>query len=61
MTRDQIISTDKAITVWLEGPISEQESLETFEQTLLESKKFQRYDIGQVKLLNKRIILKSGK
>ena len=61
LTKYKIQSTETAITVWLEGPILEQTTLEAIEQTLLESKEFQRYDIDQVELLTKRIILKPGK
>ena len=58
LTKDKIQSTETAIAVWLGGPIPEQTTLEAIEQTLLESKEFQRYDIDQVELLIKRIILK---
>ena len=49
------------IAVWLGGPIPEQSTLDAIERTLLESDDFQRYDIDQVKLLTKRIIIKTGK
>ena len=61
LTKDKMQSTETAIAVWLEGPILEQATLEAIEQTLLESNEFQRYDIDQVELLTKRIILKPGK
>ena len=41
--------------------IPEQATFEAIEQTLLESDDFQRYDIDQVELLTKRIILKPDK
>ena len=43
------------------GPIPEQATLEAIEHTFLESNEFQRYDIDQVELLTKSIILKPGK
>ena len=61
LTKYKIQSTETAIAVWLGGPIPEQATLEAIEQTLFESKEFQRYDIDQVELLIKRIILKPGK
>ena len=47
--------------MWLGGPISAQETVEAIEQTLIESKEFQQYDIDQVELFNEIIILKPGK
>ena len=61
LTKNKIQSTETAIVVWLGGLIPEQATLEAIEQTLLESKEFQRYNIDQVELLTKRIILKHGK
>ena len=61
LTKENIQSTETAIAVWLGGPISEQTTLEAIEQILLESDEFQRYNINQVELLTKRIILKPGK
>ena len=61
LTKDKIQSTETAIAVWLGGPIPAQATLEAIEQTLLESTEFKRYDIDQVELLIKRIILKPGK
>ena len=61
LTKEKIQSTETAITVWLGGQISEHATLEAIEETLLESDEFQRYDIDQVELLTKWIILKPGK
>ena len=61
LTKDKIQSTETAIAVWLGGPISEQATLHAIEKTLLESDNFQRYDIDQVELSTKLIILKRGK
>ena len=49
------------IAVWLGGPIPKQTTLDATEHTLLESNDCQRYDIDQVKLLTKRILIKTGK
>ena len=61
LAKDKIQSTKTMIAVWLGGSIPEQATLDAIEQTLLESYEFQRYDINQVELLTKRIILKPGK
>ena len=61
LLQDKIQCTDTVIVVWIGETIPVQETLEAIKQTLIESKEFQRYDIDQVELLNKIIILKPGK
>jgi len=61
LTKDKIQSTETAIAVWLGEPVLKQATLNAIEHALLESNEFQRYDIDQVELLTKQIILKPGK
>ena len=57
LIKDKIKYTDTATAVWLEGPIPEQTILEAIEQILLELKDFERWDINQVELITRHIIL----
>ena len=57
LIKNKIQYTNTATVVWLGGPIPEQATLEAIEQTLLESKEFEKYDINQVELITKNIIL----
>ena len=54
--RDKIQNIDTTIAVWVGEYIPEQASLEVIEQILLDSSKFQRFDVDQVQLLTIRII-----
>ena len=53
--RDKIQNIDTTIAVWVGEYIPEQASLEVIEQILLDSSKFQRFDVDQVQLLTIRI------
>ena len=53
-TREIIQATGIATIAWLREQIPEQDTLAEIEQTLLELEEFQRYEIDQVELINKK-------